>query len=109
MGSMKAFLMNKAKEVLLAEYNETSKFFDRIYEIYDIRYAPYLLKNFYGIKDAREKLENMYILDFLILNEDRHLGNFGIIRDVNTLEWLDVAPIFDNGQILQIVSYDEKE
>ncbi len=55
------------------------------------------------------KLENMYILDFLILNEDRHLGNFGIIRDVNTLEWLDVAPIFDNGQILQIVSYDEKE
>ena len=62
-----------------------------------------------GIKDAREKIENMYILDFLIMNEDRHLNNFGIIRDINTLKWLDVAPIFDNGQSLNIEYYDEKE
>jgi len=51
----------------------------------------------------------MYILDFLIMNEDRHLNNFGIIRDVNTLKWLDVAPIFDNGQSLKIEYYDEEE
>ena len=63
----------------------------------------------HGIKDARVKMENMYILDFLIMNEDRHLNNFGIIRDVNTLEWLDVAPIFDNGQSLNIEYYDEEE
>ena len=50
-----------------------------------------------GITDARIKIENMYILDYIIMNEDRHLNNFGIIRDVNTLKWLDVAPIFDNG------------
>lgn len=62
-----------------------------------------------GIEDARIKLENMYILDFLIMNEDRHLNNFGIIRDVNTLKWLDVAPIFDNGQSLKIEYYDEEE
>lgn len=62
-----------------------------------------------GIKDVREKMENMYILDFLIMNEDRHLNNFGIIRDVNTLKWLDVAPIFDNGQSLNIEYYDEEE
>lgn len=31
-----------------------------------------------GIEDARLKLESMYILDFLIMNEDRHLNNFGI-------------------------------
>ena len=59
-----------------------------------------------GINNAREKLENMYILDFIIMNEDRHLNNFGIIRDVNTLKWLDVCPIFDNGQSLNIISYD---
>lgn len=59
-----------------------------------------------GIESAREKVENMYILDFIIMNEDRHLNNFGIIRDVNTLEWLDVCPIFDNGQSLNIISYD---
>lgn len=62
-----------------------------------------------GIENAREKVENMYILDFLIMNEDRHLNNFGIIRDVNTLKWLDVAPIFDNGMALNIPYYDEEE
>ena len=62
-----------------------------------------------GISNAREKIENMYILDFLIMNEDRHLNNFGIIRDVNTIKWLDVAPIFDNGMALNIPYYDENE
>ena len=62
-----------------------------------------------GIKAARIKMENMYILDFLIMNEERHLNNFGIIRDVNTLKWLDVAPIFDNGQSLNIEYFDEEE
>ena len=62
-----------------------------------------------GIPNAREKIENMYILDFLIMNEDRHLNNFGIIRDVNTLKWLDVAPIFDNGMALNVQSYDDEE
>lgn len=51
----------------------------------------------------------MYILDYLIMNEDRHLNNFGIIRDVNTLQWLDIAPIFDNGQSLNIEYYDTEE
>lgn len=62
-----------------------------------------------GIKDARIELENMYILDFLIMNEDRHLNNFGIIRDVNTLKWLSVAPIFDNGMALNVPYYNEEE
>lgn len=63
----------------------------------------------FGIKDARIKLENMFILDFLIMNEDRHLNNFGIIRDVKTLKWLDVAPIFDNGMALNVDYYNEGE
>ena len=62
-----------------------------------------------GIKNARIEMENMYILDFLIMNEDRHLNNFGIIRDVNTLKWLKCAPIFDNGQSLNTLYYDENE
>ncbi len=63
----------------------------------------------HNIENVREKLENMFILDYIIMNEDRHLNNFGIIRDVNTLEWLDVAPIFDNGQSLNLEYYDEEE
>ena len=73
-------------------------------------YEEYIKKlEKYGIESAREKVENMFILDFLIRNEDRHLNNFGIIRDVNTLKWLDVAPLFDNGQSLNIEYYDEEE
>lgn len=67
-----------------------------------------ILEN-HNIKDARIKLENMYILDFLIMNEDRHLNNFGIVRDVNTLEWIDIAPIFDNGQSLNLPYYLDDE
>ena len=63
----------------------------------------------HGLKDARIQMENMYILDYLIMNEDRHLNNFGIIRDVNSLEWINVAPIFDNGQSLNIEYYDDVE
>ena len=62
-----------------------------------------------GINNVREKLENMFILDYLILNEDRHLNNFGIIRDVNTLKWIDITPIFDNGQSLNILDYNDCE
>lgn len=62
-----------------------------------------------GIINAREKIENMFILDYLILNEDRHLNNFGVIRDVNTLKWIDIAPIFDNGQSLNILDYTDDE
>ena len=73
-------------------------------------YEEYIKKlEEHNIENAREKVENMFILDYLIMNEDRHLNNFGIIRDVNTLEWLDVAPIFDNGQSLNIEYYDEEE
>lgn len=62
-----------------------------------------------GINDARREVENMFILDFLIMNEDRHLNNFGIIRTVDTLKWVCVAPIFDNGQSLNINYYSEDE
>ena len=62
-----------------------------------------------GISNARENIENMFILDYLILNEDRHLNNFGIIRNVDTLKWISVAPIFDNGQSLNILDYNDEE
>ena len=39
---MKCILMNKDTEVLVAEYNETSQFFDYIYDVYDISHAPYI-------------------------------------------------------------------
>ena len=54
-----------------------------------------------NVPDARQNVENMFILDFLIMNFDRHLGNFGVIRDVNSLQWISTTPIFDNGESMQ--------
>ena len=54
----------------------------------------------FGIEDIVEKMNQMIVIDFIIANEDRHLNNFGLIRDANTLKWLTTAPIFDSGSSL---------
>jgi len=53
-----------------------------------------------GIKNARMEIEKMIIVDYLMVNEDRHQNNFGLIRDVRTLKFVGVAPIFDTGTAL---------
>ena len=59
----------------------------------------------HGVANAREQMENILVLDYLVMNEDRHMNNFGVIRDVGSLKWLGAMPIFDNGQALNVLSY----
>lgn len=73
-------------------------------EIYE-RYIEILASN--GISDARDNLEDMIFLDYLIMNVDRHLNNLGIIRNVNTLKWISVAPIFDSGEAMDLEILDD--
>lgn len=40
---------------------------------------------------------NMIMLDALTFNWDRHFGNFGVLKDNKTGEYVSFAPIFDNG------------
>jgi len=42
----------------------------------------------------------MMVLDYLILNHDRHFKNFGILRNSQTLDSVEAAPIFDSGSSL---------
>lgn len=44
-----------------------------------------------------EQLCSMLVFDAVIYNEDRHFGNFGILRDNHTGQIVSPAPIFDNG------------
>lgn len=53
-----------------------------------------------GVRDAVPFLDRMIVLDYLIANEDRHLNNFGLLRNSETLEWLGFAPIYDSGSSL---------
>lgn len=42
-----------------------------------------------------QKIREMYMLDSIILNQDRHLGNLGFLFDNDTFKILDVSPIYD--------------
>ena len=53
-----------------------------------------------GAPNVVPSLDRMIILDYIIANEDRHLNNFGLLRNAETLEWLGFAPIFDSGSSL---------
>ena len=56
----------------------------------DASVAGQFFENLEHVLDGRK-------LDYLIVNEDRHLNNFGLIRNAVTLEWVGVAPLYDNG------------
>ncbi len=51
--------------------------------------------------DLREYLADIFILDELILNDDRHFNNLGLLYDGESFR---PAPIFDNGKSLLIGS-----
>lgn len=53
------------------------------------------------VYEARKNVASMFLVDYLMLNSDRHLKNFGIIRNVNTLEWVRTTPIFDTGEAME--------
>ena len=46
---------------------------------------------------VRTFLEYQILSDFVLTNTDRHLNNFGVLRNTNTLELIGMAPIFDSG------------
>lgn len=50
--------------------------------------------------DVRFFMEYQIMSDFVLTNQDRHMNNFGIIRNSKTLKWLYMAPIFDSGNSL---------
>ena len=56
------------------------------------------LEYYEGIsQEAAEEIRSMLVFDAVIYNEDRHFGNFGILRDNNSGKVIGAAPIFDNG------------
>ena len=47
-----------------------------------------------------KKFTDMILFDAICINPDRHFGNFGLLRDNHTGNFIDFAPIFDNGESL---------
>ena len=57
--------------------------------------------------DFYQELASMLVFDAVIVNEDRHFGNFGVLRDNHSGRILSPAPIFDNG--LSLLAYGMKK
>ena len=60
---------------------------------------PKLLTFFDGTGSG-DAFRRMCILDAIILNADRHFGNFGVLFDTETLEIIGMAPAFDHNRSL---------
>ena len=60
------------------------------------------VKSFYSSlnEDFQQALRNMIVFDAVVLNTDRHLGNFGFLIDNSTNEISTPAPLFDHGNSL---------
>lgn len=56
---------------------------------------------FLNIPNITKSLDEMLTLDFIIANQDRHMGNFGVMRNTDTLEYMGLAPVFDCGTSLR--------
>lgn len=54
-----------------------------------------------------EQIRSMLVFDAVIYNEDRHFGNFGLLRDSRTGKIFAPAPVFDNG--LSLFNYGMME
>ena len=59
-----------------------------------------------GLENVEESLSKMFTCDYILANQDRHWRNFGVIRNVETLEFTRFAPIFDNGTSLWCHAYN---
>lgn len=66
-----------------------------------IDYYKGLGDNFY------QELIDMLVFDAVILNEDRHFGNFGLLIDSHKNKIIAPAPIFDNGLSLLCYAMDD--
>ncbi|WP_448910824.1 hypothetical protein [Holdemania massiliensis] len=53
-----------------------------------------------NIPNVKLQIDKMIVCDYIIANDDRHYRNFGAIRNITTLEWGGIAPIFDSGSSL---------
>lgn len=58
-------------------------------------------------EDFYQELVSMLVFDAVVINEDRHYGNFGIMRNNHTGEIISPAPIFDNG--ISLLCYAMKD
>lgn len=62
----------------------------------------------HGVPDVNKAMDDLLVLDFLMMNTDRHNQNLGVIVNADTMQWERVAPIFDTGTGLACLKEDSE-
>lgn len=62
-----------------------------------------------NIPNVKDYMNKLLTCDYILGNSDRHYNNFGAIRNVETLEYISMSPIFDTGNSLGIIKNNENE
>lgn len=98
----KNFVTKDTEFIPAWKINESYEFIEN-----ENKYEHYIrCLNELNIRDERILIDKMLVCDYILANKDRHFNNFGVIRNVETLKYERVAPIFDNGCSLW---YDEND
>ncbi|MCL2881049.1 MAG: HipA domain-containing protein [Treponema sp.] len=78
-----------------------------VYNIFEPSYTENnILKHFIkcttalNVKNCHETLDKMMVLDYIMLNHDRHFANFGVLRNSEKLNNYRMAPNYDTGSSL---------
>lgn len=50
-----------------------------------------------GIENSEKAMDDLIVLDFIMMNTDRHYQNLGVIINCETMKWEKIAPVFDTG------------
>ena len=76
---------------LLSEYK-----LDQLEDTYELIIKLAELKGL-DLKQVANHIDRQLIVDYLVFNRDRHLGNLGFLRDSESLRFTGVAPVYDSG------------
>ena len=93
-----ADFLDGREEYIPAVYIKGSLGAQRGTSAYD-RYCRYLGRRGADERAVRKAMSQMIVCDAILANSDRHWRNFGIVRNVDSLE-MRPAPLFDSGNCL---------
>ena len=69
-------------------------------QIHKSCYTVFDANIFSQVTGGDEGLSRMLVVDHIVANFDRHWGNFGVIVEAETRQWVGLAPIYDTGENL---------
>ena len=81
-------------------FTSENKGFAKASRIFGQRKRIVDLLEYYEKLGSGDTFRRMCALDALILNPDRHYGNFGVLYDTDTMQVTKMAPVFDRNKSL---------